>query len=276
MDKIEFNQEKLMSYNQLVDYLLKKYGAAQHDYFTSPTCKTKNKEVVRTSEGLFCHHIFENKVMQLAESFWAARESFEYQRADALVYCNYLEHFLLHRAIALEKPNGILKIFNSKSAYHMHMNMPLNGGLGEIQYDCNSLYNDGGSSQKWRQRCFEEIEDNFEEYIIVLSDFVQLCIDRFEGDKEIPAKEFFVGKKMKHSKKGVGEIIEIVENIDKDPQFQTIVIKFGDEIVNVPREFLDMGSFREETNKLIESVSKDRKGNVLPKIYDAVYAKINF
>lgn len=50
-----------MNYDEFVSYLLKKYGPAKYDYFTNATCKTKSKRISRTKEGLFCHHIDEDK-----------------------------------------------------------------------------------------------------------------------------------------------------------------------------------------------------------------------
>ena len=51
-----------MNYDEFVSYLLKKYGPAKYDYFTNATCKTKSKRISRTKEGLFCHHIDEDKI----------------------------------------------------------------------------------------------------------------------------------------------------------------------------------------------------------------------
>jgi NAD(P)H-hydrate epimerase len=50
-----------MSYAQLVQHLLDKYGPAKYDYFNTPECKSKSTKLSRTKEGLFCHHIAENK-----------------------------------------------------------------------------------------------------------------------------------------------------------------------------------------------------------------------
>ena len=50
-----------MDYDQLVQYLLNKYGGAKCDYFTKTNCKNRSKLISRTEEGLICHHIDENK-----------------------------------------------------------------------------------------------------------------------------------------------------------------------------------------------------------------------
>ena len=94
------------SYSQIVDYLLNKYGRATGDYFVNETCRSKNKKISRTSEGLFCHHIDEDKAILLSNDQYAVNNPFEYQKADRLVYCNFLEHLLLHIKIAEEPRNA--------------------------------------------------------------------------------------------------------------------------------------------------------------------------
>lgn len=95
--------QKIMTYNydELVQFLLKKYGPAKYDYFMNELCSSKNKKVTRTSEGLYCHHIDEDKEIMLSNDTLARRCPFAYQKADRLVYCNILEHFLLHILVQL-------------------------------------------------------------------------------------------------------------------------------------------------------------------------------
>ena len=69
MESTEIKNQLKMTYDELVDYLLKKYGPAQYDYFCNESCKSKNSKVSRTNEGLYCHHIDENKAISLANIF---------------------------------------------------------------------------------------------------------------------------------------------------------------------------------------------------------------
>ena len=94
------------SYSQIVESLLNKYGRVTGDYFVNETCRSRNRRISRTSEGLFCHHIDEDKAILLSNDKYAANNSFEYQKADRLVYCNFLEHLLLHIKIAEEPKNA--------------------------------------------------------------------------------------------------------------------------------------------------------------------------
>ena len=109
MDRSEFEYQKTLTYSQLVEHLLDKYGRSTCDYFYRNNCKSKNPKVSRASEGLICHHIDEDKAIMLSTPKWAAKCPFEWQKADRLVYCNYLEHLLLHIKIAEEPrhPNAI-------------------------------------------------------------------------------------------------------------------------------------------------------------------------
>lgn len=102
MDSKELKYEKSLSYDQLTQFLLKKYGAAEYDYFCKSNCKTKDKRVSRTKEGLICHHICEKYALYLSDNVSASKKPFEYQKAENLCYCNYLEHFLLHIKIAYD------------------------------------------------------------------------------------------------------------------------------------------------------------------------------
>lgn len=95
MDSSEILAEMEMNYDDLVAYLLGKYGKAQYDYFLTDKCVSKNRKVTRTSEGLLCHHIDENIHDDLSEPHYAIKSPFASQKADRLVYCNYIEHLLL-------------------------------------------------------------------------------------------------------------------------------------------------------------------------------------
>ena len=148
-----------MSYNELVQFLINKYGPAKYDYFTNEYCTTKNKKVTRTSEGLLCHHIDEDKAIMLSTDKFAAQNPFEYQKADRLVYCNLLEHLLLHILITEEPKN--------KNANRNE----LQGIGGAVNYICkqlNDFYNGYVYQQKWMIDVTAVVKDDFDTYIIML------------------------------------------------------------------------------------------------------------
>ena len=148
-----------MSYDDIVKLLLKKYGAAKHDYFTDRECTIKNKLVSRTAEGLFCHHIDEDKAIMLSNDEYAARNPFEYQKKNRLVYCNLLEHLLLHVKIA-EEPRTPDANENE-----------LPGIGGAINYLCkqlNDIYAGKDPTEKWRKTVASKVQDHFDDYIRIL------------------------------------------------------------------------------------------------------------
>ena len=157
--KTEYEADLLMKYDDLVKALLKKYGAAKHDYFTDRECTIKNKLVSRTAEGLFCHHIDEDKAIMLSNDEYAARNPFEYQKKNRLVYCNLLEHLLLHVKIAEEPRNPDAN------------ENELPGIGGAINYLCkqlNDIYAGKEPTEEWRKTVASKVQDNFDDYIRIL------------------------------------------------------------------------------------------------------------
>lgn len=148
-----------MSYDELVQYLINKYGPAQYDYFTNEYCTVRNKKVTRTAEGLFCHHIDEDKAILLSNDKFAAKNPFEYQKADRLVYCNLLEHFLLHILIAEEPKN--------KNANQFEM-PGIGGAANFICQELNDLYNGYEYKLQWKINTTSVVKDDYESYILML------------------------------------------------------------------------------------------------------------
>lgn len=90
----EFEKVKDMNYFDYCEYLKEKYGEAKDYYMTKSF--NKKPSITRTKEGLFCHHIMEYYVPKLSEKEVASTYPYEYQAPENLVYCDYLEHMLLH------------------------------------------------------------------------------------------------------------------------------------------------------------------------------------
>lgn len=98
--------EKLLSLNYLecVNALKEKYGNVPYSYFLNDKCISKNPKNSRTKEGLVIHHVDEDKAIMLSTKEYALLNPFDYQKPDRLVYCNLLEHLVLHMKI-FEFPN---------------------------------------------------------------------------------------------------------------------------------------------------------------------------
>lgn len=159
MESAEIQKQLRMTYSELVEYLLKKYGSAKYDYFRTESCKSKNPKVSRTNEGLYCHHIDEDKAIMLCDDRFATDNSFEYQKADRLVYCNVLEHLILHIKI-IEEPRN-------KNANKMEIQ-----GLGGVRNyfipQINDYYNGYDFRRQYLKDTFNIIKDNFDDYINIL------------------------------------------------------------------------------------------------------------
>lgn len=114
MDKYkEYIDLLSMNYNQAVNHLLKKYGPAKDHYFIEESYtrflkgevkKPTRGKYTRTSKGLYCHHIDESKWLNIADHRFIREYEipFEYQHKERLVYCDLIEHTILHALIAKE------------------------------------------------------------------------------------------------------------------------------------------------------------------------------
>lgn len=165
MESTEIKNQLKMTYDELVDYLLKKYGPAQYDYFCNESCKSKNSKVSRTNEGLYCHHIDENKAILLSNDKFAVNNPFEYQKANRLVYCNVLEHLILHIKIVEEPKNENVN------------QMEIQGIGGAVCFICpqiNDYFNGYEFKQQYLINIFSLIENNFNDYIDILEYFLDV------------------------------------------------------------------------------------------------------
>lgn len=140
----EYSKIKEYTYKDYCHFLLQKYGPAKVDYFD--LSYNKIKEITRTDEGLFCHHIKENEIPNLSDVDIAREVSFDFQRKENLVYCNWLEHILLHLLIAEENPASGLGI----------------GGANIMIQEIESLYENVEIKLPWVQNCFSVIENDFD------------------------------------------------------------------------------------------------------------------
>lgn len=156
----EYKAELEMDYDQLVKHLLQKYGGAKGDYFLTETCASKNKKISRTNEGLYCHHIDEDKAIMLSNDSYASNNPFEYQRAERLVYCNILEHLILHIKI-VEAPR------NEKANKG---ELPgIGGAVNFITKQVNDFYDGYDFKQQFMVIVMSYIKDSFEDYIKILN-----------------------------------------------------------------------------------------------------------
>ena len=143
-----------LTYDEYVQILLKKYGPATSNY-------VENGKVVASKawdRGLECHHIDEDKFPNLSDIKEAERHP-EYQTADRLVYCNRLEHLILH----------------AKIAKMTHNDYNLRGLIGYFKGGCqllitrlNDAYTNPPTEFCWNSRVAYRIRDKESLYIQIL------------------------------------------------------------------------------------------------------------
>ncbi|GAP02893.1 Tryptophan synthase subunit beta [Fructobacillus pseudoficulneus] len=104
------------NYSDTVADLLMKYGPAKDDYYSETSYEAfiagksdelKNGDFSRYDEGLYCHHIDANRYHNLysPDSIREDKYPFAPQERRRLVYCNLIEHAILHTQIALATNN---------------------------------------------------------------------------------------------------------------------------------------------------------------------------
>ena len=163
MEKDEIELELGMSYRELVNYLLKKYGPAKGDYFRNETCRSKNPIVSRSDEGLECHHIDEDKAIMLSMTNFAIRNPYKYQRADRLVYANLFEHLILHLKIVKEPLKASANVGEAVGI----------GGAINLICLLNDYYNGYEFKRPYLVKATSMFENNFDEYIEIILELLR-------------------------------------------------------------------------------------------------------
>lgn len=108
-----YNNLLSLSYGDLLKELIEKYGKVTDDYFKEKSyIRFLNGEIknpgkgkyTRSMEGLYCHHIFENKYENISNKDFIKEFQYPYelQKKENLVYCNLIEHLILHALIMKE------------------------------------------------------------------------------------------------------------------------------------------------------------------------------
>lgn len=151
----EYQNVKDFSYEEYCKYLNKKYGAVPRKYGSS-----KNK---RPEDGLFIHHVREDEVASLSNRKIALANNPVYQEPENLVYCNYLEHLLLHIIIG-EDTAGT-------------KNLGLNGPFIFIVPALKNYFEKGWKNEKINAGYYSAIEGNKEIYDILLKRYNKIVCD---------------------------------------------------------------------------------------------------
>lgn len=163
MNLIEYDIVKNFTYQEYCDYLQKKYGVGLCAYMTQ--AGSKKPKVSRTKEGLMVHHKYEDRAILLSKPEYALQYPYEWQSAENLVYCDYLEHLLLHILIC-EYPSVEKNIFEE---------VGVGGIIRFLVPELNDFYSGWQTKEQWRLNCHNLIRDDMMVYLQLLKRFKQVC-----------------------------------------------------------------------------------------------------
>ena len=104
MNLKEYQKIQSYSYNHFCEFLLCKNGSVKEPYFKNKF--TKNGSI--SKKGFEVHHILEDRVPNLSNPLYAIQFPSSFQEPKNLLYCDILEHYLLHILIVEEIKNAKL------------------------------------------------------------------------------------------------------------------------------------------------------------------------
>ena len=155
----EYEKVKNLTYLEYCDYLQTKYGIGLSDYMTKSW--NKNNKVTRTKDGLLAHHKYEDRAIMLSNKEYAKNNPFEWQKAENIIYCDYLEHLFLHILIC-ECPSCDKNLFED---------VGIGGVVNFLVPELNDLYSGWKTDQEWRRICHSKVIDDKDVYMELLKRF---------------------------------------------------------------------------------------------------------
>lgn len=203
----EYNNVKDMTYLEYCDYLQNKYGLPPRPY-CSPDFE-KYRENSCTAYGLVIHHKMEDHAILLSTLDYMKKYPYEWQCRENLVYCDFLEHLLLHVLIT-EYP--------AEDRVDKHVG---GGGIGLIYDNIISFFklstgvNPGNkhlinsTMLNWQQNCFSVIKGDF--------DVLYTLCERITKPHNLTSKSFF------------GAVVDLSES----DLFNSIIISYQSEFASI-------------------------------------------
>ena len=152
----EYEKVKNFTYLEYCDHLQQKYGIGLCNYMSENW--EKNSKVTRTKEGLYVHHKYEDHAIMLGHSEYAKKNPYEWQMKENLVYCDLLEHLLLHQLICEYPADNKNK----------NEQVGIGGVVNFIVPELNDVYSGWVSKQPWQQNCHNAIIKDKDVYLQVL------------------------------------------------------------------------------------------------------------
>ena len=173
MKSEELEKQSKMSYREQLDYLKRKYGPAPENYYLDVACARKSKKNGRGMEGLFLHHDFEYDprnplVSNLSDPEMGKLFDYDYQKAENLTYCDYLEHLMLHCKINLLRVDQLGAFIKD-------------GVVNFMVPQLNDWYGYAVDLAPWQKAAFGRIEDFYSDYRAILNSWVDALAREVKG-----------------------------------------------------------------------------------------------
>lgn len=189
MNLAEYEKVKNFSYLEYCNYLQKKYGMGLCNYLTESW--EVNLKIYRTNEGLIAHHKYEDHELMSFENCDdmsinienAKRNPYEWQSANNIIYCDYLEHLFLH-VLIFETPlqprhyrdsviwdNAMEEILWEDRFWDV-------GYAGVCNYiipELNDIYSGDKSDEPWKSNCYSLIINDKQVYLRLIKRFKEDC-----------------------------------------------------------------------------------------------------
>ncbi len=191
-----------MNYDDCCNFLKNKYGIINGSYFATNTFKSINSKIKRSKDGLYIHHIDEDKAIMLSTKKFALNNPYSYQQGDRLVYCNLLEHLVLH-----------IKIFQFP---HKDKNKNESVGVGGICNfiipELNDIYSGIEYQQEWKKAIVKNVIDLEDDYLKCIKFLNNLGFWKIKEHVWIPSLNFWFGNwKIDNNKKIIDKIKKIID-----------------------------------------------------------------
>lgn len=172
------------------------------------------------------------------------------------MYCNILEHLILHIKIAILKQKKKMETIGEIGAF-------FTPGIFMICAEINDMFMKDGTKVAWRKRCFKEIEENYEDYILLIKSLMNYIETNYKGNKTEPA--FLVSGSKLHFSDCDCEIIKV--SIKKD----AVLLKLpsGEEKVMASAVAYQQFTYADEFDLAIRRMSSGYK-NFYRTIYEDV------
>ena len=199
MDMKEFEAVKNLTYLEYCDYLQKKYGIGRADYMTKSF--NKNSKCSRTVDGLIAHHKMEDRMIMLSVKDYAMICPFEWQQKENIVYCDYLEHLLLHVLICKYPSPKKLPIAD----------VGIGGVVDFIAPELNDLYSGWKTKQPWRLNCHNKVIEDKDVYL----EIIKIFIGYLKDERKLPVDILFTSFNEKYGGWSIEKNLDLYEEFDK-------------------------------------------------------------